>query len=212
MIGAATSTKPNAEGIVGTNTQTLMPGSEVYENETVRTGSRGVADLVFVDRTNLSVGPASEVHLDKFVYDPVGSNGAVVFNATRGAFRFITGSQDHRIYRVGTPYGTLGVRGTTVEGVIQPNIIGKALPKEACIAKFRLSEGAGLTFTKPNGETYTLTEIGSCVCVHPDGTVTTETSCPSIYAVSAAAPAPPPPPTGSGGGCVETPTMSCPTR
>src|SRR5262245_21508567 len=86
MIGAAASTKPNVEGVVGTGTQTLTAGSELYENEIVRTGSRGVADLVFVDRTNLSVGPASEVRLDKFVYDPVGSKGAVVMNATRGAF------------------------------------------------------------------------------------------------------------------------------
>ncbi len=103
LIGTAASTKPNAEGVIGTSTQTLTAGSELYENETVRTGGRGVADLVFVDRTNLSVGPASEVHLDKFVYDPAGSNGAVVLNATRGTFRFITGSQDHRVYRVNTP-------------------------------------------------------------------------------------------------------------
>jgi FecR protein len=212
LIGTAASTKPNAEGVIGTNTQTLTAGSELYENETVRTGGRGVADLVFVDRTNLSVGPASEVHLDKFVYDPAGSNGAVVLNATRGAFRFVTGSQDHRVYRVNTPYGTLGVRGTTVEGVIQPNIVGKAVPKDVCIAKFRLSEGAGLTFTRPNGQTYELTEIGTCICVHPDGTVTTDT-CPPIYIAGAGPPGPPPPPpTGGGGGCIETPTMSCPTR
>ena len=90
---------PMQKAIVGANSQTLSPGSELYANETVRTGNRGQADLVFIDNTNLTVGPTSEVLLDKFVYDPIGSSGRVVLQATRGAFRFVTGKQDHRAYR-----------------------------------------------------------------------------------------------------------------
>ena len=107
-IGVAASTKPNADGITAGNSQMLSPGSELYANETVRTGNLGQADLVFVDKTNLMVGPTSEVLLDKFVYDPTGSKGNVVFQATRGAFRVVTGTQDHRAYAVNTPYGSLG--------------------------------------------------------------------------------------------------------
>ena len=107
-IGTATSTRPDAEGIVGTNSQTLSPGSEVYADETVRTGNVGKADLVLLDNTSLSVGPASELKLDKFVYDRNGSAGSVVLQATRGTFQFVTGSQDHRAYQVNTPYGSLG--------------------------------------------------------------------------------------------------------
>ena len=118
QIGVAASTVPNVEGIMGSNSQTLLAGSELFANQTIRTGNRGVADLVFVDKTNLSVGPTSEVKLDKFVYDPSGSKGRVVMEATRGAFRFVTGSQDHSAYAIKTPYGTLGVRGTTVEVVL----------------------------------------------------------------------------------------------
>ena len=68
-IGVAASTRPNAEGIVGANSQTLSAGSELYANETVRTGNRGAADLVFIDNSNLSVGSSSEVLLDKFRSD-----------------------------------------------------------------------------------------------------------------------------------------------
>ena len=68
-IGVAASTKANADGITAGNSQALTPGSELYANETVRTGNLGQADLVFVDQTNLTVGPTSEVLLDKFVYD-----------------------------------------------------------------------------------------------------------------------------------------------
>ena len=42
-IGVAASTRPNAEGVVGANSQTLSPGSELYANETVRTGNRGAS-------------------------------------------------------------------------------------------------------------------------------------------------------------------------
>ena len=107
-IGVAASTNPNADGITAGNSQPLVAGSEVYANETVRTGNLGQADLVFVDNTNLTVGPTSEARLDEFVYDPTGAKGRVVFQATRGAFRFVTGTQDHRAYAVKTPSGSLG--------------------------------------------------------------------------------------------------------
>ena len=107
-IGKATSVKPQAEGSIA---GTLAPQSDVHASETVRTGDAGVADLRFIDQTNLSVGPKSSVRLDKFVYDPNKGSGSVVIDATRGSFRFVAGSQDKRVYKVKTPYGTLGIRG-----------------------------------------------------------------------------------------------------
>jgi hypothetical protein len=106
-IGSATSVKPQAEA----NTRTLSSGSSVYSKELVRTGDAGVADLRFHDNSNLSVGPKSSVRLDKFVYDPNKSAGGVAVEATRGSFRFVTGSQSKGSYQVKTPYGTLGIRG-----------------------------------------------------------------------------------------------------
>jgi hypothetical protein len=110
-IGKATSVRPQAEGSQG-GTRTLSGGADVYSKETVRTGDTGQADLQFRDQSNLSVGPKSSVRLDKFVFDPNKSAGSVAIQATRGSFRFATGSQggggNHHIK---TPYGTLGVRG-----------------------------------------------------------------------------------------------------
>ena len=54
QIGVAASVKPNADRVVGTKAETLAPGSELYANETVRTGNLGRADLVFIDKTNLT--------------------------------------------------------------------------------------------------------------------------------------------------------------
>jgi hypothetical protein len=106
-IGSATSVRPQAEA----NTRMLSGGSTVYSKELVRTGDAGVADLRFHDNSNLSVGPKSSVRLDKFVYDPNKSAGSVAVEATRGSFRFVTGSQSKGSYQVKTPYGTLGIRG-----------------------------------------------------------------------------------------------------
>src|SRR5215475_6297408 len=69
-IGKATSVRPQAEGIRSGSTRELSGGADVYSAETVRTGHAGQADLKFRDNSNLSVGPQSNVRLDKFVYDP----------------------------------------------------------------------------------------------------------------------------------------------
>jgi hypothetical protein len=107
-IGKATSVRPQAEGSHGGQ---LSGGSNVYAKETVRTGQSGQADMQFHDSSKLKVGPSSSVKLDKFVYDPNKSGGTVAIEATRGTFRFVTGSQGAGAYKVKTPYGTLGVRG-----------------------------------------------------------------------------------------------------
>lgn len=110
-IGQTTDTKNKAEGIFNGNVRDLSKGSEVFSNDIVRTGPDSIAGLRFLDKSILTVGPISEVNLDKFVYDPSGSSGAVVIQATRGAFRFITGTQNKKTYEVRTPLGTLGIRG-----------------------------------------------------------------------------------------------------
>jgi hypothetical protein len=107
-IGMAQSVKPQAEGSVA---GTLAAGSGVHANETVKTGSSGQAGLQFIDQSKLSVGPLSQVRLDKFVYDPNKGTGTVAIEATRGAFRFSTGSQNKGQVKIETPYGSLGVRG-----------------------------------------------------------------------------------------------------
>jgi ferric-dicitrate binding protein FerR (iron transport regulator) len=93
------------------NAQPLSNGSSVFANERISTGDASTAQLLFVDQTNLAVGPKSEVVLDRFVYNPNGK-GNVVLRTGRGVFRFVSGSQDPASYQVRTPVATIGVRGT----------------------------------------------------------------------------------------------------
>jgi hypothetical protein len=105
-VGTAQSVKPEASGSIS---GTLSAGSGVHANETIKTGSSGQAGLQFNDKSNLSVGPSSQVRLDRFVYDPNKGIGGVAIEATRGAFRFA--SQGKGEVKIKTPSGTLGIRG-----------------------------------------------------------------------------------------------------
>jgi len=109
VIGQAKGVKPQAEGSLAGS---LTPGSNVHESETIRTGSAGQTNLQFVDDSTLNVGPTSVIKLDKFVYDPKNKDtGTIAIEASRGAFRFVTGQQNKGVVTIKTKYGTLGVRG-----------------------------------------------------------------------------------------------------
>ena len=122
-IGSAVTTKNQVEGVTEKGAAPISVGSQVYLDELVRTGVSGMAQMLFVDRTNLSVGPVTEIRLDKFVYDPGGGSGNVVLVATQGVFRFITGALPSKDYTIRTPFASLGVRGTAFN-VVLPQLAG----------------------------------------------------------------------------------------
>ncbi len=114
-IGGAKDIRNDVRSVMGAKVQKIALGDQVFQNELVRTGQDSLARIVFIDETNMSVGPQSEVKLDRFVYDPDGNAKAAVFNATKGAFRFFSGNSDHKAYGVQTPQAVIGVRGTVYD-------------------------------------------------------------------------------------------------
>lgn len=136
----------------------LATGASVFQNELIRTGAESTAQLLFLDQTSLSVAPRSEVMLDRFVYDPNRSAGDVGVSLTRGALRFISGSQDPRSYQVRTPVATIGVRGTIVDFIV---LDGRMFAI--------LGEGRAF-FTLRDGATVELNEPGMAVEFFSDGT------------------------------------------
>jgi hypothetical protein len=93
----------------------LSVGDSVFRDEVVRTGSDSLAKLVFLDSTNLAVGPTSRIVLDQFVY--VGNVGTqkMAVNLAKGIFRFTTGALDKKAYNIQTPTAAIGVRGTVLD-------------------------------------------------------------------------------------------------
>ena len=55
-IGDATQVVRQVSGSVGGRTRTIAPNDEVFQAETIRTGSESSAHLRFLDRTDLSIG------------------------------------------------------------------------------------------------------------------------------------------------------------
>jgi hypothetical protein len=112
-IGTVAAVKPDAFGAApGVAEQTLVIGAGLVENEKIRTTADGTANVIFADRSTLTVGKGSEVVLDKFVYDPATGSGGLAINLTQGALRFVGGklSKGGNV-EVKTPTATMTVRG-----------------------------------------------------------------------------------------------------
>jgi hypothetical protein len=114
-IGSATTAQNQVTRELGGASAPLTAGESVFRNEAVKTGSDSLAKLVFLDSTNLAVGPTSRVVLDRFVYE--GDLGAqkVSVNLAKGIFRFTTGGLDKKAYTIDTPTAAIGVRGTVLD-------------------------------------------------------------------------------------------------
>lgn len=157
-IGVTSAAQNSVEGLQGGSARSLAAGSNVFQDETVRTGAESMAQLLFLDETTLSIGPQSEVVLDRFVFDPATGTGSVVLETVKGAFRFVTGSQDPANYEIKTPFAALGVRGTIVD--CYASSIGLY-----CVAQ------EGVVVLTVDGVTYTL-KPGDALFVAPGGAIT----------------------------------------
>ena len=98
-------------------------GQVVYETDGIRTGADGKIGVTLNDDTRLSLGPNSELKLEKFTYAPAESSFSLVLKFVRGAATYVSG----RIAKVApdsirleTPASIIGVRGTTLAIQVQP--------------------------------------------------------------------------------------------
>jgi hypothetical protein len=114
-IGATAATKNDVSRELSGAPGLLTTGDPVFRNEVVKTGTESTAKLVFLDSTNLAVGPISRVVLDRFVFEGGESNETVAVKLSKGIFRFTTGSLDKNAYSLTTSTAAIGVRGTVLD-------------------------------------------------------------------------------------------------
>jgi len=112
-IGSASEAHNEVARVSLDKSTSLNSGDPVFRDESVRTGAESTAKLVFLDSTNLAVGPISNVKLDRFVYD--GNSQAMGVQLAKGLFRFTTGVLDKKAYSITTPTAAIGVRGTVLD-------------------------------------------------------------------------------------------------
>lgn len=90
-------------------------GQKVEAADVVRTGPDGTVGITFVDETMMSLGPNSELALEKFRFDTTTHDGAFETSVRRGTLSVISGKitkQSPDAVKVKTPRSILGVRGT----------------------------------------------------------------------------------------------------
>jgi hypothetical protein len=102
----------------------LQLEDDVYHNELIETEEESATKLIFLDETTLTLGPESSVVLDSFVFDPDPSKASLVMTATKGIFRFASGTLPKNAYRLHTPAATIGIRGTVLDLAIEPDAGG----------------------------------------------------------------------------------------
>ena len=111
-LGSVASVRPQATGSLGGARVTLIRGAELREGETVITGDAGEVQVIFSDQTKLVIGRGSSLLIERYLLRSDGRPEKFAVNALAGTFRFITGKGDKNAYKIATPTGTLGVRGT----------------------------------------------------------------------------------------------------
>jgi hypothetical protein len=112
----------------------IVPGDDIVRNELVRTNADSNAKFVLRDSTNLLLGPNSTLKLDRAVFS---GDENVAVNLSLGSFRFITGNLAKESYTINTPLATLGVRGTTLDFLVQRlknTVVLKAGQAHVCAA------------------------------------------------------------------------------
>ncbi len=156
----------NVQGtVIGTlpdkNTVILKAGDPIYVNQTLQTGEDAKAQLMFLDRSALTIVPNTRVTIDTFIYDPERTKGAMTLQGARGTLRFIGGALTKQDYvTIKTPVSTVGIRG----GIMQVSIAGDGSKAEAIFFY-----GRDMMVANAAGNIQSVTEFGHGMVMHHNG-------------------------------------------
>jgi hypothetical protein len=90
-------------------------GLPIGETDVLQTGADGRLAVILKDDTRLSLGPDSEVRVDRFLYEPTPGNLALVIRMARGVVAYVSGKIAKLApdsVRFETPVAAVGIRGT----------------------------------------------------------------------------------------------------
>ena len=95
-VGTAAAVNPESQSTPpGGSTTTLKVGARVVHKERIKTTPQGSVQLLFLDRSTLSIAPNSEIVIDEFVYNPGAGSGHMAVSLAKGALRFVGGQLSH---------------------------------------------------------------------------------------------------------------------
>ncbi|MFZ5672043.1 MAG: FecR family protein [Pseudomonadota bacterium] len=122
VIGPAKAASPigntvQASTTVSASGRVLEKSSPVFFNDIVKSNATGIGAFIFNDGARLAIGPSATVTIDKSIYKGGKSIQQASIQASKGAFRYISGAFSG--HKINTPYGTIGIRGTAFDFTIR---------------------------------------------------------------------------------------------
>jgi hypothetical protein len=112
QVGTATAVNPVSES---TPPGGATDGARVMHNERIHTSPSGSAQLLFLDKSSLSIAGNTNLVIDEFVYDPAANRGHMLTRLTQGTLQYIGGQLSHQgAVTINTPAVAVGIRGVTV--------------------------------------------------------------------------------------------------
>jgi hypothetical protein len=113
-VGVAAAVNPDAfSSLAGAPKSQLNIGKSIFFNERIATTTSGLVQVLLVDGSTFTVGPDSDLVIDKFVYDANKGTGQIAASFSKGVIRFFGGkiSKSDNAVTIKTPAGAMAVRG-----------------------------------------------------------------------------------------------------
>ena len=103
----------SGEGAVGK--RVIARADPIYRDERLRSNLTGLGQFQLGDGTKLVLGRNASLVIDRYVIGGGSKAKTITLKLISGSARFVTGASDKRAYRILTPQGTIGVRGTAFD-------------------------------------------------------------------------------------------------
>ena len=112
QVGTAAAVNPAAQARGTGGARTVVIGQSIAHRERIQTTSGGSVQLLFLDKTSMTIGPNSDLAIDEYVYDPNSNTGKMAATLTKGVMRFVGGQISHAgNAQITTPNAVVGIRG-----------------------------------------------------------------------------------------------------
>ena len=123
MAGSVKSVSGEVTVQRGTQTVPCTEGMHLFENDVLRTGADGQAGIILSDGTRVSIGPKTELGIEKFLFDPAAGQFGLIMRLARGVLAYVSGriaQFSPQSVQVETPVGSIGLRGTEFAITLDP--------------------------------------------------------------------------------------------
>jgi hypothetical protein len=91
------------------------PGYKLQDGDRLMTGAGSALGMTFLDGSQMSLGPDTELLMEEFVYEPQNDKMSMVASFLQGTFAHVSGGIGRlkpEAVKMRTPTGTVGIRGT----------------------------------------------------------------------------------------------------